>query len=209
MDMELNFGISFDDEVGEHRNDRAIHGHRHGNLVERDALEQDLHVLDGIDGDPCLADISDDARMVAVIAAMGGEVEGHRNALLAGRQRLAVEGVGFLRRRETGILADRPRTTGIHGGARAAYEGREARQAVQMRNSFQIVGRVERLDRNAFGRVPYQRVRIALDLLFGQSAPFLDAGVGFRIVHHNSLPTQIRGSVRRRQGLRPARRRHG
>jgi hypothetical protein len=51
-------------------------------LVERDAVEEDLHVLDGVDRHAGLADVAGDARMVAVVAAVGGEVEGHREALL-------------------------------------------------------------------------------------------------------------------------------
>ena len=43
-----------------------------------------------------LADIADDARVVAVIAAMGGEIEGDGQALLPGGQVAAVEGVALL-----------------------------------------------------------------------------------------------------------------
>jgi hypothetical protein len=57
-------------------------------LVERDAVEQDLHVLDAVDGHAGLADIAGHAGMVAVVAAVGGEVEGHRHALLPGGQAL-------------------------------------------------------------------------------------------------------------------------
>jgi hypothetical protein len=74
---------------------------------------------------------SPSTRVVAVIAAMGGEVEGDRDALLPGGQRLAVEGVRFLGRGEARILADRPGPAGIHRRAHAAGEGREARQAAQ------------------------------------------------------------------------------
>ena len=65
---------------------------------ERDAVEEDLHVLDRVDGDAGLAHIAHDAGMVAVIAAVGGQIEGDRHALLPGRQRLAVEGVRSPRR---------------------------------------------------------------------------------------------------------------
>ena len=65
-----------DDVEREHRQHRAIHGHRDGNLVERDAVEEHLHVEDRIDGDAGLADIADNARVVGVITTMGGEVEG-------------------------------------------------------------------------------------------------------------------------------------
>jgi hypothetical protein len=71
-----------DDEERQDRDHRAVHRHRHAHLVERDAVEQDLHVLDAVDGDARLADIAHHARMVAVIAAMGGQIEGDRQALL-------------------------------------------------------------------------------------------------------------------------------
>ena len=47
-------------------------------LIERDAVEQDLHILDGIDRHAGLADIADDARMVGIIAAMRRQIEGDR-----------------------------------------------------------------------------------------------------------------------------------
>ena len=65
-----------DDVEGHHRQDGAVHRHRDRHLVERDAVEQDLHVLERVDRHPRLADVADHAGMVAVIAAMGGEIEG-------------------------------------------------------------------------------------------------------------------------------------
>ena len=59
--------------VGFLDDDDRLHGqtvaglmvHRHAHLLERDAVEQDLHVLDGVDRHAGLADVADDARMVA------------------------------------------------------------------------------------------------------------------------------------------------
>lgn len=82
--------LAGDDETGEDRSDGAIHRHRYRHCVERDAVEQDLHVLDAVDRHAGLANIALDAGMVAVIAAVGGEVEGDRHALLSCGQRLAV-----------------------------------------------------------------------------------------------------------------------
>ena len=45
-------------------------------LLERDAVEEHLHVLDRVDRDPGLADVADHPRVVAVVAAVGREVEG-------------------------------------------------------------------------------------------------------------------------------------
>src|SRR5690606_14633926 len=109
----------------------------------------------GVDRNARFADVADDARVVAVIATVGGEVERDRNALLTGSQRLAVEGVRLLRSREAGILADGPWPAGIHGRARPAHERLQARQRVEVTDALQVVGGVERLDRNAFRRVPH------------------------------------------------------
>ena len=82
------------DDVERHDGqDRAVHGHGDGHLVERDLVEENLHVLDGIDGDAGLADVADYALVVGVVAAMCGEIEGDREAFLSGGQIAAVEGV--------------------------------------------------------------------------------------------------------------------
>jgi hypothetical protein len=180
------------DEHGEHRDDRAVHGHRDGHLAERDAVEQDLHVLDRVDGDARLADIAGNARVVAVVAAVGGEIEGDGQALLAGGEVAPVEGVGFLRRREAGILPDRPRPPGIHGRLDAAREGREARQLVR-RALRQVVRRVERRDGDALRRLPVEFGGIAaLEFLAGQVQP-----VAFGLAHFsNSMITASTASER-------------
>ncbi len=109
-----------DDIERQHRQDGAIHGHRHRHPVERDAGKQRAHVVDRVDRDTGHADVAGDSRMIAVIAAMGGKIEGDRQAFLAGGQIAPVEGVGILRRREAGILPDRPRLGDIHGRIGAA-----------------------------------------------------------------------------------------
>ena len=114
-----------DDVAREHGEHRAVHGHRDGHLVERDPVEQDLHVLDGVDRDAGLADVADDARVVAVVAPVGREVEGDRQALLARRP-------GWPgRRRSTPRRWRSPRTGGSStGGWRTsspAHPGRTGR----------------------------------------------------------------------------------
>ena len=54
-------------------------------LVERNAVEQDFHILNAVDCHARLADIADHARMVAVIAPMRREIEGDRQAPSAPR----------------------------------------------------------------------------------------------------------------------------
>ena len=82
------------DDVERHdRQHRAVHGHRHGHLVERDAVEELAHVEDRVDRHAGHADVAGDARVVGVVAAVGGEVEGDRQPLLPGGEVAAVEGV--------------------------------------------------------------------------------------------------------------------
>ena len=113
-----------------------------------------------IDRHAGLADIADHARVIAVIAAVGGEVEGHRKALLPGGEIAAVEGVRFLGGREAGILPHRPRAAGVHRRPRAAQERRQARQRSERMagggDVLEVGGRVERLDVDALGGAPDQ-----------------------------------------------------
>ncbi len=116
--------------------------------------------------------------MVAVIAAMGGEIEGDRHALLTGGEVAAIEGIALLRRRKPRILPDRPGATGIHGGARPTDKRRKARQAIEMLDALQVPGRIERLDINPLRRVPDERLRRGLDFLARQGFPVGDGFVG-------------------------------
>ena len=54
------------------------------------------------------ADVGERARVVGVVAAMGGQIEGDRQALLAGGDVAPVKGVAFLGGGEAGVLADGP-----------------------------------------------------------------------------------------------------
>lgn len=61
---------------------------------------------------------------------MGRQVKGDREALLAGCQVASVKGVALLDGAESGILADRPRAVGVHGGMRTAGEWKQAGRLV-------------------------------------------------------------------------------
>ena len=89
---------------GEHGQDGAVHRHRHGHALEIDAVEQLLHVLDGVDGDAAHADVAVDARIVRVVAAMRGQIERHTQALLTGAYIVLVELVALLDSAEAGVL---------------------------------------------------------------------------------------------------------
>ena len=142
------------DEQREDRQHRAVHGHRHAHLVERNARKQRAHVVDGIDRNAGHADVAGDARMVEVIAAMGGEVERDRKALLSGGEVAAVERVGILRRGEAGILPDGPGLVDIHGRVGAAQIGRDARPGLEEVDAVEVGLAVAGLDRDALGRQP-------------------------------------------------------
>ena len=143
-----------DDVEREHRQHRAVHGHRHAHPVERNAGEQGAHVVDGIDGDTRHAHIARDARMVGIVAAMGGEVEGDRETLLAGGEVAAVEGVRILGRGEPGILAHGPGLVDVHGGVGTAQIRRDARIGVEEVEPGAVLGLIGSLDGNPLRRQP-------------------------------------------------------
>ena len=167
-----------DDVEREHGKHRAVHGHGDRNLVERDAVEEDLHVEDRVDGHAGLADIADDAFMIRVIAAVGGEVEGDGEAFLSGCQIPAVEGVGFLGGGEPGVLADGPRLETIHRGIGAAQKGRDAGLVVQVLHASEVVFGVERLDGDFFHRVPDNLADGFAVFFFQRGGPLLVGGFG-------------------------------
>ena len=141
-----------DDVKRQHRQHRAVHRHRHGHFRQGNAVEQRAHVIDGIDRDTRHADITLHPRMVAVIAAMGGEVEGDGKALLPGRQIAPVKGVGILGRGEAGILADRPGLLHVHRRIGAAQERRQAGHPVEEIEALECAGVIDRRQRNALRR---------------------------------------------------------
>ena len=147
-----------DDVEREHRQHGAVHRHRHAHLVERDAVEQLAHVEDRVDRHAGHADVAGDPRVVAVVAAVGRQVEGDRQALLAGGEVAPVEGVGLLGGGEAGVLADRPRLVDVHRRVRAAQERR--RDPGTCRGSRGRRGRPPCTERHvdALGRLPRQVV---------------------------------------------------
>ena len=92
--------------------------------------------------------------MIAVVAAMGGEVERDRQTFLAGGEIAPVEGVGILRRREPGILPDGPRLRHIHGRVGAAQIGRKARPCVEEVDARDVAFAIGGLDGDMLGGDP-------------------------------------------------------
>ena len=137
----LNTGL---DEERKDRQHGAVHRHRNGHLIERNAAKQDVHIKHRADGNACLADVAEDARIVGVVTAMGRQVERDGKTFLTGGQIAAIECVGFLSGGETRVLANRPRTEHVHRRVRAAQAGRDTAGKIEMVHVVVLVMGVER-----------------------------------------------------------------
>src|SRR3984957_4328491 len=74
------------DVEGEKNRGGGIDGHRGGDVLERDAVEERLHVFEGVDGDADFADFTLRERVVGIHADLGGEIEGDGEPVNALRQ---------------------------------------------------------------------------------------------------------------------------
>ena len=154
----------------------AVHGHRHRHAVERNAVEEHLHVLHRADRHAGLAHVAHYARMVGVVAAVRGEVERHRQTLLACGEVAAVEGVGLFGGRESGVLADGPRAHHVHRGIGTAQERGDTRRIVQVLHAFEVFDRIGALDGDLLGRQP----RLDLSAAFRGAAALLAGAFVFQ-----------------------------
>ena len=152
--------------IGKHG---AVHGHRHRHLAKRNLVEQNLHVEDRVDRHASLAHISGDALVIGVVSPVRGKIEGDRKAFLPGGQVPAVKRVGLFRGRETGVLPNRPGPHDIHRAVRPAQVGRNPRRILKMLESFEILARIETLDRDVLRREP---LTASLALLARSTAGF-------------------------------------
>ncbi len=143
-----------DDIKGENGQHSAVHGHGDGHFVQRNLVEQHLHVFDGADAHASLTHITHDAFVIGVVATVGGQVEGHGQTLLTGRNVTAVEGVGFLSGGETGVLTDGPRTH-----VRSTEEGGDASGIVEVLHAFEVFLGVGRLHHDVFVGLPQLAIR--------------------------------------------------
>ena len=67
---------------GQHGEHGAVHGHAHRHLRQINAVKQHLHVFQGINGHPRQAHVARAPVVVAVVAAVRGQIKGHGEALL-------------------------------------------------------------------------------------------------------------------------------
>src|SRR2546421_33778 len=101
---------------------RPIDGHRGGDLVERNPVEQRFHVSQGRDRDATLADLSFGARMIGVVAHQGREIECDGETGLTMLEQKFVTAVGVRGAAESGELPHRPEPAAVHRGMNPARE---------------------------------------------------------------------------------------
>ena len=102
----------------------GVDRHRRVHRVQRDAVEQGVHVALVRDRDADLAHLAARELVVRVVAGLRGQVEGHGQAGLALREVPAVELVRLARRRMAGVGAHHPRPVGLRKSvSRPAHTG--------------------------------------------------------------------------------------
>src|SRR6185503_11134346 len=95
-------------------------------------------------------DVTLHPRVVAIVAAVGRQIESDGKAHLPRGQVAPVEGVGVLGRGEAPVLADRPRVGEVHGWLRPAQEGREVRKSAESIETGQVSESARGTHRYAF-----------------------------------------------------------
>ena len=91
----------------------GVDRHRRVHRVQRDAVEQGVHVALVRDRDPDLADLAARELVVRVVAGLGGQVEGHRQPGLALGEVAPVQLVRLAGRRMARVGAHHPRAIGL------------------------------------------------------------------------------------------------
>ena len=160
----------------QHWQHRAVHGHRDRHFVERNLVEQDLHVFDRVNRHTGLAHIARHAGVVRVVAAVGGQIKRHRHTLTACGQSFAIKRVGFFGGGKACVLANRPGAHRIHGGLRSTQKGLKTRQRVGIWQVLGVFCGVQRFDADAVWGLPVERGHIAVGGRLGSSL-----GPGFEV----------------------------
>ena len=100
----------------------GVDGHRGGDALERDAVEQRLHVLEAVDGHAHAADLARGMRVVGVVADLRGQVEGDGQPGGAALEQVAVAAVRLRGGAEARVLPHGPELRAVAGGVQAARE---------------------------------------------------------------------------------------
>ena len=137
------------DELVEQQEERRgrVDRHRRRDLVERDAVEEHLHVGERVDRDAGPPDLALGERVVRVVAELRRQVERDGEPGLAALEQVAEARVRLLGRAVARVLADRPRAAAVHRLVRAARERELARELELARR--EVVRRVDGLDLDA------------------------------------------------------------
>ncbi|GBD41802.1 hypothetical protein HRbin39_01188 [bacterium HR39] len=122
----------------------GVDGHGGVHALEGDPLEQPAHVVDGAHRHAHLAHLAARQRMVAVVAGLGGQVEGDREARLAAGEVAAEQLVAGLGRAVAGVGAEQPgavaaRLVGVHGGTRRRIVPRRTNTSAAPRQTHFLV----------------------------------------------------------------------
>ena len=99
-----------------------LNGHRGGDLVERQAVEQQFHVGQRGDGHAAFAELACGFRRICVVTIEGRHVKGDREARLSLRQQILEAFVGLFGGAEAGKHAHRPQFAAVAGGLDASGE---------------------------------------------------------------------------------------
>ena len=88
--------LGSDDVESQNGQHSAVHSHRYTHFVERNLVEQNLHIKDAVDSHASFANVAYNALVVRVISTVSGQVESHRQTFLTGGNVAAVESVALL-----------------------------------------------------------------------------------------------------------------
>ena len=119
--VDALFDASGNEEC-QNRKNGAVHGHRYGHLVQRDAVEEDVHIKHGAYGYAGFTYVADNTRVIRIVAAVGRKVECDGQTLLTCCQVSLIECVGFFGSGEACVLTNSPWTENVHGGVRSTKE---------------------------------------------------------------------------------------
>ncbi len=108
---------------------RRVDRHAGGDLVQRDAAQQDLHVLEGRNCHTALAELTLSLGGVSIVAHQGWQVEGDRKPGLPLLQQILEALVGLLGCAETSEHAHGPQLAAVQGGVHPARVGVLSREA--------------------------------------------------------------------------------
>ena len=99
----------------QHHRRGGIDGHGHADRLDRNTVEQHLHVIDRINRDADLADRAKRLRRIRVVADLRGQIESNCERLLVQAKQVLEALVSLVRGAEAGIGPDRPKPAAVHG----------------------------------------------------------------------------------------------